>query len=88
MQETLTHANHMVETLATECLQVVSEKAIFTEPLVTKVHREASMSVAHISQAITAIYPYTGIKGASQNSAINQVFRDYFTATQHHIFTA
>ena len=88
LQETLTHANHMVETLATECLQVVSEKVIFTEPLVTKVHREASMSVAHISQAITAIYPYTGIKGASQNSAINRVFRDYFTATQHHIFTA
>ncbi len=88
LQETLTHANQMVETLATECLQVVSDNVNFTEPLVSKVHREASMSVAHISQAITAIYPYTGIKGASQNSAINRVFRDYFTATQHHIFTA
>ncbi|MBR9792616.1 MAG: acyl-CoA dehydrogenase [Gammaproteobacteria bacterium] len=88
LQETLSHANQMVETLATECLQVVSKKVNFTEPLVSKVHREASMSVAHISQAISAIYPYTGIKGASQNSAINRVFRDYFTATQHHIFIA
>ncbi|MEC9260761.1 MAG: hypothetical protein VYD53_05400 [Pseudomonadota bacterium] len=88
LQDTLTHANKMVETLATECLQVVSAKVEFTEPLVRKVHREASMSVAHISQAITAIYPYTGIKGASQNTSLNRVFRDYFTATQHHIFTA
>jgi len=88
LKDSLTHANQMVETLATECLQVVSEKADFTELLVSKLHREASMSVAHISQAITAIYPYTGIKGASQNTALNRVFRDYFTATQHHIFTA
>ena len=88
LQETLNHANQMVETLATECIKVVSEKEEFPEQLVSKVHREASMSVVHISQAVTAIYPYTGIKGASQNSALNQVFRDYFTATQHHIFTA
>ena len=88
LQDTLTHANLRVESLVEECLQVVREKVDFTEQLVNKVHREASMSVANISKAITAIYPYTRIKGASQNTALNRVFRDYFTATQHHIFTA
>ncbi|MCP3704249.1 MAG: hypothetical protein GY954_15135, partial [Alteromonas sp.] len=88
LQDTLTHANLRVENLAEECLQVVREKVDFTEQLVNKVHREASMSVVNISKAITAIYPYTRIKGASQNTALNRVFRDYFTATQHHIFTA
>ena len=88
LPDILQHANRMVESLARECLQAVREKTPFTEAFISKVHTAASTSVATISQGITAIYPYTGIKGASENTEMNNVFRDYFTATQHHIFTA
>jgi len=58
-----------------------------TEDLIEEIHNSASSSVEDISQKIIEIYPYLGIKASQTNHPLNQIFRDYFTATQHHIFT-
>lgn len=52
-----------------------------------EVHISASDSVKKLSKSIIEIYPYLGVKASRNNEPLNQVFCDYFTATQHHIFT-
>ncbi|WP_318542396.1 acyl-CoA dehydrogenase family protein [Marixanthotalea marina] len=54
---------------------------------VSEIHKNASMSVKKLSEAIIKIYPLLGIKGCSENHVLNHIFKDYFTATQHHIFS-
>lgn len=49
-------------------------------------HREASLSVKQLTRKIIDLYPHLGIKASRKNHPLNQVFCDYFTATQHHIF--
>lgn len=50
------------------------------------IHREASESVRSLSEAIIGAYPQLGIRACRVDHPLNSVFRDYFTATQHHIF--
>ena len=52
-----------------------------------EIHISASNSVKNLSKSIIEIYPYLGVKASRNNEPLNQVFCDYFTATQHHIFT-
>lgn len=59
----------------------------FPEDWIGDIHLEASTSVKTISECIIGIYPLLGIRGCSEKHQLNQVFRDYFTATQHHIFS-
>lgn len=49
-------------------------------------HQEAADSVRSLSRAILEVYPCLGIRAAREGFGLNQVFRDFFTATQHHIF--
>ncbi|MGV8813599.1 MAG: hypothetical protein ACOH2D_05760 [Gelidibacter sp.] len=51
-----------------------------------KVHSQAADSVSDISRLIIEIYPKLGIRASRIDHQLNQIFRDYFTATQHHIF--
>ncbi|WP_037318021.1 acyl-CoA dehydrogenase [Salegentibacter sp. Hel_I_6] len=67
-------------------LKITSQKTI-TEDFLEEIHTSASNSVKNISQNIIEIYPYLGIKASRKNHPLNQIFCDYFTATQHHIFT-
>ncbi|WP_255504370.1 acyl-CoA dehydrogenase [Mesonia sp. HuA40] len=57
------------------------------EEWVVEVHQAAVQSVQAISQAIIGLYPFLGISASKEGTELNQVFKDYFTATQHHIFT-
>ena len=74
-----------------EIVRTVSEltdsNGIFADSFIREVHEAASVSVRYISSAITALYPHLGVKASREDHSINQIFRDYFTATQHHIFT-
>lgn len=62
-----------------------------SEPIKEKdkaeIHRLAAESVQKMTAAITSVYPYLGVKASRTDQQLNQIFRDYFTATQHHIFT-
>ena len=39
-----------------------------------------------LSQKIIKVYPLLGVKAAKTNEVINQIFRDFFTITQHQNF--
>lgn len=52
-----------------------------------EIHSSASNSVKNLSKNIIKIYPFLGVKASRNGHPLNQVFCDYFTATQHHIFT-
>lgn len=65
---------------------IYSDKLI-PETWMNKIHKEASNSVKALSNAIIKVYPFLGIEACKQNSRLHYVFKDYFTATQHHIFS-
>ena len=65
---------------------VIHQSKDFTEDFIQKVHNQAADSVRNISRLIIEIYPKLGIRGSRSDHQLNQIFRDYFTATQHHIF--
>ncbi|PKD21484.1 acyl-CoA dehydrogenase [Salegentibacter salinarum] len=57
------------------------------DPYSEEIHSSASHSVKNLSKNIIEIYPFLGVKASINGHHSNQVFSDYFTATQHHIFT-
>lgn len=65
----------------------IKEGKDFTEEYMQKVHTAAADSVREFSRLIIEMYPLLGIKASSKNQQLNQIFRDYFTGTQHHIFS-
>ncbi|RPG28401.1 MAG: acyl-CoA dehydrogenase [Muricauda sp. TMED12] len=54
---------------------------------VEKIHQNASRSVRSLTYEIIRVFPTLGIRAGTMDHPLNQVFRDYFTATQHHIFS-
>lgn len=69
----------------------IEEKTVLSIPMEEafrdKVHREAAASVAQMTHEMISLFPYLGVKASRENEPLNQVFKDFFTATQHHIFT-
>ncbi|WP_313360585.1 hypothetical protein [Empedobacter sp.] len=57
-----------------------------SEKIETEIHSFGIETVEKITQFIIEIYPQLGIKASKINEEINQIFRDYFTATQHRNF--
>ncbi|HEA31417.1 MAG TPA: acyl-CoA dehydrogenase [Leeuwenhoekiella sp.] len=51
-----------------------------------EIHQAGIDSIRQLSAGIIEIYPLLGIKASAIDQELNQVFRDYFTATQHHNF--
>lgn len=51
-----------------------------------KIHTESSTAIRSLSEGIIKMYSFLGISASKSNQPVNQVFRDYFTATQHHNF--
>lgn len=80
-------ANDSISTFTKQVEEKTDLGEEFSESFIQEVHQAASNSVRDLSQAIISLYPYLGIKASREDHVINQVFRDYFTATQHHIFT-
>ena len=48
-----------------------------------EIHQFAETLVANLSHKILDLYFQLGIKASHTNEPIHQIFRDYFTATQH-----
>ena len=57
-----------------------------SQEIETEIHSFGIKTVEKITQFIIEIYPQLGIKASKINEEINQIFRDYFTATQHRNF--
>lgn len=80
-------ANQEIREIVRTVEELTGSNGAFADSFIKEVHEVASVSVKHISGAITALYPYLGVKASREDHLLNQIFRDYFTATQHHIFT-
>lgn len=83
----ITCSNNQVKRFAKASEKVINEKPEFTESFGPDIYKEAGESIRSLTREIIKIYPLLGIKASKINFPLNQVFRDYFTATQHHIFT-
>ncbi|KYG75523.1 acyl-CoA dehydrogenase [Roseivirga echinicomitans] len=80
-------ANQQVYAFAQQVENLTAQCNEFTEAFIQEVHQTASMSVKALSAAVIGLQPYLGVNASRENAVLNQIFRDYFTATQHHIFT-
>jgi len=86
LQEICSFANQQLTTIAAETEGKLNENRTINKNYIQQVHTDASESVRNLSQAIIKLHPFLGIKASRKSHPINQIFRDYFTATQHHIF--
>ncbi|MDO7173964.1 acyl-CoA dehydrogenase [Mariniflexile sp. AS56] len=80
-------ANQQLYHFAQEMELFTTNDTLITETYIETIHTSASVSVKALSQAILNIHPLLGVKASSQNHVLNRIFRDYFTATQHHNFS-
>jgi len=83
----LSKTNQRLYTFAERVELLTTSDTTITEAYTKTIHKTASASVKEMSQAILNIYPLLGVKACSQQHPLNRIFRDYFTATQHHIFS-
>ena len=65
---------------------LLTNNSPISEEIETEIHSFGIETVEKITQFIIEIYPQLGIKASKINEEINQIFRDYFTATQHRNF--
>lgn len=82
-----TEAENQLFNYAQQIEMITANNAVFTEVQIEELHTTAAASVKKLSQLFIELHPRLGIKAASNQHPLNQIFRDYFTATQHHIFT-
>lgn len=83
----INNANQQMEQRAQQCCALMERQIPLSDEQINEIHQSAAHSVAQISNAIIAFYPRLGIAAATETQEINRIFRDYFTATQHYIFT-
>ncbi len=86
LENTISEADKALMRYAFQVEENINSRIPFSEKWVAKIHNDASSSVKALSKAIIEIYPKLGIRACSENQKVNRIFRDYFTATQHHIF--
>lgn len=86
LKKGISTANKDIFSFSEEIESTIQGQTGFTKKYMEKVHGKAVDSVRDISSALIEVYPHLGIKASRKDHQLNQVFRDYFTATQHHIF--
>lgn len=87
LNQTIEEANVKAYEFAEQIEVVTVQEGAISESLITEVHQMASASVQELSEAMISLFPHLGVNASREDHVLNQIFRDYFTATQHHIFT-
>lgn len=87
LQEAVKKANKAVSDYAHTIEKITGEESSISELLVAEIHKSAADSVKEMSGCIISLFPHLGVNASREDHVLNQIFRDYFTATQHHIFT-
>ena len=80
-------SNQKTVNYSTSIEDKIENEVKITSEFMEEIHKTASNSVKDISRNIIEVYPSLGVKASRENEQLNQIFCDYFTATQHHIFT-
>ncbi|HSI70516.1 MAG TPA: hypothetical protein VK941_09805 [Gillisia sp.] len=87
LKKILFNSNVQIGKFSEEIEQIIKIEGVFQEEYIQNIHKQATASVRDLSKEIIQVYPSLGIKACAEDQRLNQIFRDYFTATQHHIFT-
>ncbi|GGE92987.1 hypothetical protein SAMN05443634_106162 [Chishuiella changwenlii] len=66
--------------------KLLISKISISEALEKEIHQFGEDVVQQLTQYIIVLYPQMGIQASKINNEINQIFRDFFTATQHRNF--
>ena len=86
LRKLLQKADTDLHTYASELELMISQNESINQLRIQDIHQAASNSIKNLSERIIFTYTKLGIKACSEDNVINQIFRDYFTATQHHNF--
>lgn len=87
LEDTIAQSDKNMIGFAQEMEEAISNQLVCSEDKIVKIHSQAVDSVKSITDSIVKLYPFLGVAASREGHQINQIFRDYFTATQHHIFT-
>lgn len=87
LEKSISASNQKVAKYSENIEEKIADGKEITSDYIEEIHTLASNSVKEISINIIELYPYLGVKASRKNQPLNQVFCNYFTATQHHIFT-
>lgn len=79
----LAEVSQRVNTYAVQIEQLLSESKVMPDSLASEIHAFGEGTVTKLMFYITRLYQLWGIKASRTGEEINQVFRDFFTATQH-----
>ncbi|RXK58857.1 acyl-CoA dehydrogenase [Lacibacter luteus] len=74
-------------TIADASWQELSEQKKLSGKTTKQISKVSRQLVKLCRTHVAAIYPYCGLSATSQQSEINRVFRDVFTASQHALLT-
>ena len=87
LENAILESDRKIFLYASEIEKRIQENKAYDADYVKEIHEGAVQSVKGISRNIIEIYPSLGVKASTKGHTLNQIFCDYFTATQHHIFT-
>lgn len=78
--------NDFITKSAQEIENKLEEEEELTESFEEQIHQKSTKLLALLTNGIIEVYPFLGMRAARRGEVVNQIFRDYFTATQHHNF--
>ena len=87
LENTILESDQKIFSYANEIEKRIDEKRVIGTDYMEEIHNVAVQSVKGISGNIIEIFPSLGVKASTKGNKLNQIFCDYFTATQHHIFS-
>lgn len=83
MQEFTATALEKTINIAKEIEQSIANKKVLSKEQIEQIHIFGEETVYDLCKYIIKLYPTLGIEASRIKSPINQIFRDFFTATQH-----
>ncbi|MEC3966099.1 acyl-CoA dehydrogenase [Flagellimonas halotolerans] len=86
LQKVIQKADSLTMGYTGQIQRVIGMGSELPNTMTDEIHQKAKGSVRSLSDAIIRVYPTLGIAASKENHPLNQVLKDYFTATQHHIF--
>ena len=72
--------------LAKQVEDLLLKNLTIEDDFLEEIHQFGTETVSALTTYILQIYPQLGIRASKLNEDINQIFRDFFTATQHRNF--
>ncbi|WP_162984980.1 acyl-CoA dehydrogenase family protein [Mesonia aquimarina] len=87
LEPQLHQVNQQVKMYADQVEEYITKEQDISGEMMNTIHHQASHSVKELTHSLISVYPHLGVKASRTDQEIHQIFCDYFTATQHHIFT-